>query len=413
MAANANTPGANLPDPRPKPSRVKEAAEKAQAPAPPPSSKPLQVFLLIALVITGAAYVVDEWTEMTTEETMAKHPNKLRRMVAAQEEFLTQTELGRQSEAQNKFTEAVLHYRRALLAQDLAEGHLSLGNVLLKEGNPDMAFSQFKDALRINPDLVDVYVAWGQALMQQGKIDEVVQLYQDALRQNPKLATVHYLFAKALEQQRQTALAAQHAAELANDPPAAAKNAAEAQLYGSDAVKHYEAAEKLAMNTPEFWFNYGTLLNQQGKYPEAEERLVRAVVQEPGMGGAQFQMALAQDRQGKYGDAIGHYEATLVAMPDDPATLNNLALLYATANNPEVRSSKMAVLLAIRACDATSNQNARYLDTLARAYAADGDFLQAIDCEGKAVHRATQLGDHELLREFQPRFNLFVQHKKE
>ena len=88
MAANANTPGANLPDPRPKPSRVKEAAEKAQAPAPPPSSKPLQVFLLIALVITGAAYVVDEWTEMTTEETMAKHPNKLRRMVAVRAELV-------------------------------------------------------------------------------------------------------------------------------------------------------------------------------------------------------------------------------------------------------------------------------------------------------------------------------------
>jgi tetratricopeptide (TPR) repeat protein len=413
MVPNANIPGENPPDPRPKPSRVREAAEKAQAPVVPPSSKPLQIFLLVALVITGVAYVVDEWTEMTTEATMAKHPNKLRRLVAAQGEFLAQTDLGRQAEAQNKFTDAILHYRQALSAQDLAEGHLNLGNVLLKEGNPDMAFSQFKEALRMNPDLVDVYTAWGQALSRQGKIDDAVQLYEDALRQNPKFAAVHYIFAKALEEKQQTALAAQHAAELANQAPEAAKAAAEAQLYGSDAVKHYEAAEKLAMNTPEFWASYGALLNRMGKYPEAEERLIRAVVEQPGLGAAQFQLALAQDRQGKYADAIGHYEATLAAQPDDPAALNNLALLYTTATNEEVRSSKMAVLLATRACDATSSQTPRYLDTLARAYAADGDFFQAIAWEDKAVRRATQLDDHDLLRELQPRFSLFVQHKKE
>jgi tetratricopeptide (TPR) repeat protein len=413
MAANPNTPGANPPDPQPPTSRVRDAAEKALAPAGPPSSKPLQIFLLVALVITGAAYVVDEWTEMRTEETMAKHPDKLRRLVAAQGTFLAETELGKKAEAEKKYTDAILHYQRALKGQDLAEGRLNLGNVLLKEGNPDMAFSQFKEAIRLNPDLVDVYVAWGQALMIEGKLDDAVQVYQDALRHNPKFAAVHYSFAWALEQQQQTALAAQHAAELANQAPAAAKDAAEAQLYGLDAVKHYDEAERLAMNTPEFWSSYGTLLNKQGKFPQAEERLVRAVVQQPGLGAAQFQLALAQDRQGKYADAIGHYEGALAAMPDDPATLNNLALLYATATNQEVRSSKMAVLLATRACDATSNQNARYLDTLARAYAADGDFIQARDWEAKAANRAIQLNDHELSRELQPRFNLFQQHKKE
>ena len=73
----------------------------------------------------------------------------------------------------------------------------------------------------------------------------------------------------------------------------------------------------------------------------------------------------------------------------------------------------MAVLLGARACDATMSQNARYMDTLARAYAADGDFFQAISWEDKAVRRATQLGDHDLMRELQPRFTLFLQHKAE
>lgn len=413
MAANPNSPDANAPDSRMTAFRAREASFKDQ-PAPiPPSSKPLQIFLLVALVITGAAYVVDQWTAMSTEEAMAKHSSKLKRVFMAQEKYLAETDLGHQAEAQNKLTDAVLHFRRALLAQDNADGHLMLGNVLLKEGNPDMAFSQYKDALHLNPELVDVYLAWGQALTVQGKLDDAVQLYQDALRHNPKWAAVHYNFAKALEQKAQAELASQRAAEAVNAAPAATQSSGKAQLYGSDAVKHYDEAEKLGMNTPEFWCSYGTLLNKQDKFAQAEDHLIRAVVQQPGLGAAQFQLALAQDHQGKYADAIGHYEATLAVMPDDATTLNNLAVIYATATNDEVRSSKMAVLLATRACDATSNQNARYLDTLARAYAADGDFFQAIAWEDKAVRRATQLGDHELLRQLQPRFNLFVQHKKE
>jgi tetratricopeptide (TPR) repeat protein len=413
MALEPNIPGANQPDPLLASIRAKAAARTDAPPPALPSSKPLQIFLLVAMVITGAAYVVNEVSEFKTQDSKAQRPNKLRRLVADQSKFLTETDLGHQAEAKKNYEEAVLHYRRALIGEVNGEGRLNLGNALFKQGNPDMAFSQYKEALNLDPGLEAVYVVWGHALTLQGKMDEAVQLYQDALHHSSNFAQVHYSFAMALEQQQQTALAAQHAAELAYQQQAAAKSAGEAQLYGSDAVKHYAAAERLGMNTPDFWFKYGTLLNKLGKFPQAEDCLGNAVTQQPSLGGAQFQLAIAQDREGKYADAIGHYESTLASIPDDPATLNNLALLYATATNREVRSSKMAVLLATRACDATTSQNAPYMDTLARAYAADGDFFQAIAWEDKAVRRAAQLGDHELLRELQPRFNLFTQHKAE
>jgi hypothetical protein len=69
------------------------------------------------------------------------------------------------------------------------------------------------------------------------------------------------------------------------------------------------------------------------------------------------------------------------------------------------------VQLATRACDATTQQNARYLDTLARSCAADGDFFKAIAWEDKAIHRATQLGDVDLAQELQARQALFTEHK--
>ena len=52
--------------------------------------------------------------------------------------------------------------------------------------------------------------------------------------------------------------------------------------------------------------------------------------------------------------------------PDHPETLNNMALIYATATNAQVRSPKMAVMLATRASAGVGDQNSRYLDTLAR-----------------------------------------------
>jgi tetratricopeptide (TPR) repeat protein len=352
------------------------------------------MLLLAVLVIAGTAYVAAKWTHLKTAQNLC----------------LTETGLGNQAESKKKFDEAIVHYRRALLAQDSAEGHLNLGNALLKQGNPDMAFAQFKEAIRLDPRREAVYVAWGQALKLQGKADEARQWYEEALRHNPDLAQVHYNFALVLEAQEQTARAAQRSAEWAN-PRQAATNIP--PVFGLPAGEHYAAAEHLGLNTPDFWCNYGTLLNKQEKYAQAQTCLNRAIALQPGSGAAQFQLALAQQCQGNYADAIGHYEATLVALPDDAPTLNNLALLYATATNPEVHSAKLAILLAARACDATASQNARYMDTLARSYAADGNFFQAISWEDKAVRRATQLADHDLLRELQPRFRLFVQHKTE
>jgi tetratricopeptide (TPR) repeat protein len=377
-----------------------------------PPSKPLQIFLLFALLVSGTAYVVDQYTERTTEETLSnKGPTRLRRLVENQSRYLTNTDLGQQAEAKKRYSDAVGYYRLALIGQDTAQGHLNLGNALLKEGNPDMAFAQYQEAIRQQPGLEVAYVAWGRALRHQGRTDDAVQVYRDALRHDTNFAQVHYEFALALKQQRETAAAEQLAAEKTSDTAAASQAANEAELFASDAVKQFQAAEKSGLDTAEFWCDYGTLLNQLKKYPDAEVCLSKAVAEEPTMGAAQYQLAVAGDRQGKYADAIGHYEGTLAVIPDDPATLNALALLYTTATNEQVRSPKMAVLLATRACEATINQNARYLDTLARAYAADGDFFQAITWEDKAVRRATQLGDRELLRELQPRFSLYVQHK--
>jgi len=377
--------------------RLRAKGSEANRPLVPaiPPSKPLQIFLLLAMVTTGLAYVVGEWTDLSSSQVQMKRPTKLKRLVISQGQFLDETKLGRAAEDKKQYNEAVLRYRRALQAENIAEGHYHLGVALLKQGGPSAAFAQFTEALRQNPDLAGVYSAWGQALMVQGKPEEAVGIYKRALQYNPNFGRIHYNLAQALEEQERTAAPT------------------DAQRLETQAARHYARAAALGVQSPEFWTSYGTFLNKQGKFAEAEDCLNRAASQKPELGAAQFQLALAQDKLGKTGEAIAHYEATLAAMPNDPSALNSLALLYATTPNKDARSPKMAVLLATRACEATTSQNAHFVDTLARAYAADGDFLQAIASEEKAIRRASQLQERDLLNEFNARYALFVQHKTE
>ena len=390
-------------------SRVQQFAKK-QIPDVPPN-KALQWFLLGALVITGSAYVVNEWVELTTSPAHARHETQLQRQVRSQSEYLSHSQAGQDALAKKHYDVAVAEYRLALQSQNNAAGHEALGQALLKAGNPQAAFPQFREALGLDPGLISVASAWAMALANVGKPDEAARILQDALQRHPDSGLLHYNLATTFVLMRTDAQGRRRMAVAAGQSAEAAAAQTDANKLGEEALRHFVKASRNKVDSPAFWCSYGQLLNQLAHYAEAEACLVRAVAADAGLAPAHFQLALAEDHLGKYAAAIEHYNRVLTLTPDDAATLNNLALLYATATNAEVRSPKMAVQLATRACDATTSQNAQYMDTLARSYAADGDFFQAITWEEKALHRAKQLNDEDLARVLEARDALFVDHK--
>lgn len=376
-----------------------------------PPSIPLQWFLLGALVITGAAYVVGQWTDRTTSQMKAGQGTRLRRLVQSQSEYLAHCKSGDEAFAKKHYAQAVSEYRLALQGQDTAEGHQHLGQALLKTGSPDAAFAQFREALRLDPGLVSAASEWGLALAAQGKPQEASRVFKDALQRNPDSGLLHYNLGATLLQTQTDAQGRRRMAAAAGSTQEAQAADTEAKNLAEEALRHFAKASHNKIDSPAFWRAYGQLLNQLGRYAEAEPQLLRSVSEDAGLAEAQFQLAVAQDHLNKYAEAIAHYNKVLTLLPDDVETLNNLALLYATATNDQVRTSKMAVQLATRACDATGHNNTRFLDTLARACAADGDFFQAITWEDKAIQRARQLNDQDSAREFQARQALFMDHK--
>jgi tetratricopeptide (TPR) repeat protein len=378
-----------------------------------PPSPALQWLLFGALIISCFPYVVNVWMTLTRSDMQKHVTSRLERQVQNQSQYLSHFQAGDEAFAKKHYPQAAAEYRIALQGQNNPDAHERLGQALLKEGNPEEAFAEFKEALRLNSHLTNAYSAWALALDAEGRADEASKVLQDGLARHPEAGVLHYNLAATLVQMQTDAEGRRRLAVAAGKTQEAGAAADEVKSLASQAWPHFTKASRNGVNSATFWCDYGRLLNSMGKYSDAEPCLVRAASENPNLAAAQFQLALAEVQLGKYAGAVDHFRQVLVITPDDPATLNELALLYATANNSELRSPKMGAQLATRACDATTNQNARYMDTLARCYAADGDFFQAIAWEDKAIHRATQLNDTDLAQELQARYSQFVDHKND
>jgi tetratricopeptide (TPR) repeat protein len=88
---------------------------------------------------------------------------------------------------------------------------------------------------------------------------------------------------------------------------------------------------------------------------------------------------------GRYDDARRSLEAAYHLQPKDPTTLNDLAWLLATAPNARLRNGRRAVAFAQKSCALTNWNNPYSIDTLAAAYAAAGDFSQAVKFQQRAI----------------------------
>lgn len=84
-----------------------------------------------------------------------------------------------------------------------------------------------------------------------------------------------------------------------------------------------------------------------------------------------------------YDKAKSAYEKSLSIAPENPKALNNLAWLYATCENKNIRNTGLAVKLAEKAVKI--EETPQILDTLAESYYAAGLYKEAVETEKKAL----------------------------
>ncbi len=289
--------------------------------------------------------------------------------------------------AQERFAEAILHYRRALeLKPDDVSGHYNLGWALSVPGSFDEAVKQLREAIRIDDEHAEAHGQLGVVLFRLGQVEQ--------------------------------------------------------------AQEHCRRAVELAPEDPEIVFNLGLLLAKQGQFNEAIDVLQRAISLDPNYAEAHCALAgayLQQDRHqqaipharkalmiaktqkpaaqlasiacrtlgralvkaGEYRQAADLFRERLASVPGDMRACHDLAWLLATCPDNELRDGASALRLAERVCEATKFESVKAVDALAAAYAEVGRFEEAAATARRAIELASAAGKIKLTEAITARLKLY------
>jgi tetratricopeptide (TPR) repeat protein len=119
---------------------------------------------------------------------------------------------------------------------------------------------------------------------------------------------------------------------------------------------------------------------------------------------ANYGLATVRYFQGRFAEAMAHYDEAIRLAPEDSVALNDRAMILAACPDPRFRDGEAAVASATRACELAGWRDPGYLDTLAAAYAEAGDFAAAAATQEKAIGLLT---DERVKADFRSRLALY------
>jgi choline-sulfatase len=283
---------------------------------------------------------------------------------------------------QGKLQEAVSSYRRAL-AKDPAspEAHAYLGSALASLAQWDEAITHFEQSLAARPQNAELHDWLGVALREKGRPDEALAHFREAVKLAPGLAIAHYNLGRALKQRGQV----------------------------DEAVGHYRRALALDPTLAAAHNSLGSVLGAQGQLGEAVREFREAARLEPADAEAHNNLGLALRAMGARDEALAQFEAALRLKPEWPVPMSERAWILATHPDGRVRNPGEAVRIAEDAAERTARRQPVMLDTLAAAYAAAGQFDQAVITAQEALSLAATSGPPGLAPEIAKRLELYRQ----
>jgi tetratricopeptide (TPR) repeat protein len=292
-------------------------------------------------------------------------------------------------------------YPKAISDFDQAESHTPndgrissrRGVARYNLGEMDDAIKDFVRAIQLDEQPSD-YVWWGRVLVELNRLDDAIKAFQEACNRNPESAEAHFHLGlchldKADPGQAIAALdeAIRIAAEEAVDrgllPDAyGARGSCRILLEDFEkAADDYAQAISLSDDDrPDFHESRAQCFEALGQSDPVR------------LEAANFDRTIAT-LLGLLEEDPGHLEAR-----------NAVAYYLATSTVDEIRNGPRAVRHAQRACELANWENPWYLDTLAAAYAEDGQFDKAVEWSQKAIDLAD---DQEMAEGYRESLELF------
>ncbi len=222
--------------------------------------------------------------------------------------------------------------------------HGALGNVLVKLGRPSDAISHLREAIRLGLDDPFVHRTLARAQQRQELEKAVLQL-EEAVRTNPEDARAR--------------------------------------------------------------MNLGFALGKAGRPAEAAEQFQAALQIQPSNADTSFHLGVMSGQAGHHERAIAAYRNALHLRPDWPLATRELAWLLATGPDESPAASAEAVKLAESVCSRAGYRDPVNLDTLAAAYASDGQFEAAVRTVTKAIELAREANNRTFAEKSLKRLELY------
>jgi tetratricopeptide (TPR) repeat protein len=236
----------------------------------------------------------------------------------------------------------------------------NLGSELLERGDVDGASWHLEKALRLKFDLPEAHNSLTSTLFRKGDADAAIAEAHVALNFDPDNAETHAVLGMALMTKG---------------------------LLDEAIAQLSKAIEILA--------GY-----RQPHYSKAVETLSN-------YSHAHYNLALALAEKGETVDAIAHYEKAIEAQPDLVEALTNLAWIFASSSDANIRNGPRAVELAEKASRLAHDTSPVVLRTLAAAYATNKSFDKAVETSRRALQFAQEQRNAELAETIRREMSLY------
>jgi tetratricopeptide (TPR) repeat protein len=281
--------------------------------------------------------------------------------------------------------------------------HLYAVKALGTQGNINRANAEAVKAVEADPSNAAARGFHALSLSELGHDEEAIKEAERATELNPTGSAPHLDLAISLRRsdQERAIAEARHAIQLGPENSSAYQflmnclfelhSYDEAPDLGREwlAVSPYDAAAHSAL---------GSVLAENGDLVSAAQHLGYAMMLRPEVEQVHAQLRQVLLLLARAPDGLQRLREIAGNAPDSPRMLDELAWLLATYPDSKSRDGTEAVQLAERACALTDRRIPALLDTLAVAYAEQGDFARAISTIEEALNLARSSGDTDAIK---------------
>jgi tetratricopeptide (TPR) repeat protein len=260
------------------------------------------------------------------------------------------------------FQKSLAHYAEATsLSPNAAHLYNEWGVVYLSMGERERALAKYEHSLSLDDEYEMTYMSLGDAFMRSNELDKAAESYRKAIEVKPNLPDVHGVLAYIYGMQQDYEAAISETLEvldLTRNPSQqyiSYKNLAlyyqqlgrleEAMRAAQEALARAPDSERPAVEAliakmvqggvaPETelmvqqFLSEGEVALNNGQWAVAEQAYGKALALNANLAVAHSALAYIYGRQGKLEEAEAENLAVLAAIPDDYATLKNLAIIY-------------------------------------------------------------------------------------